>query len=103
LQTKANELKALKAKAEEDVREKEAAKKEVEERERAALAVHREREESERAKKAEEERQAREAEMRAVWDSLDVDKDGQLAVAEVQNDARFDQNRDGSVSVEEAK
>ncbi|CAG0913673.1 unnamed protein product [Notodromas monacha] len=103
LEAKVKELKALRETAEQEMRDREAAKKEVEAREAAALAVHRQREEEERQQRAEEEKAKREEEMKAVWQKLDVDVDGLISLAEVQADLRLDQNKDGVVSVEEAR
>uniref|UniRef100_A0A023FNI9 Glucosidase 2 subunit beta n=1 Tax=Amblyomma cajennense TaxID=34607 RepID=A0A023FNI9_AMBCJ len=59
----------------------------------------REQEEQEMQRHQEEEK----ANAREAFTSLDLDSDGLLTVVELQKNIIFDQNRDGAVSVEEAK
>lgn len=82
--------------------DREAIKREAEVPEAKALEQYKEAEDTkqddEKAAKAE----ANESEAREVFDSLDLDSDGQVSQGELQQDVSFDTNRDGHVSGDEA-
>lgn len=83
--------------------ERETIKKEAEALETAALDVYRDAQEKELAEKQELEAQENRKEAQITFTKYDSNADGLIEISEIQARVAFDQNRDGEVTIEEAK
>lgn len=83
--------------------EKEKIKKQTEDLEKAALETYRLAAEEEKRVRDQEMAQESQKEAEETFKKFDSDGDGKVSVAELQTRIAFDRNRDGMVSVEEAK
>lgn len=97
------ELNQRKADAEAIRLEKEQIKKETELYENEALEVYREMQEMEKREKQEKEALENQNEASETFTKFDSNKDGIIELAEIQTRISFDKDRNGEVSVEEAK
>ncbi|XP_017786645.1 PREDICTED: glucosidase 2 subunit beta isoform X2 [Nicrophorus vespilloides] len=94
---------AQKIEAEKIMREKEQIKKNIEELESAALEQYRQIEEENKRIKQEEENKKNRQEAEDTFVRFDSNKDGIVEVSELQSLHTFDRDRNGEVTVEEAK
>lgn len=101
--TRLVELEKSRSEAEALKVEKEKFKKEAEELENAALDVYRQLEEDERRRKQEVEAEENKIEAEQNFQRYDSNENGLLEIAELQTRPVFDRDRNGEVSVEEAK
>lgn len=100
---KLTDLAKSKAEAEAVKLEKEKIKQQAEDLEKAALATYREAAEEERRVREEEQAQLNQKEAEETFHKYDSNQNGKVEVVELQTRIVFDRNRDGEVSVEEAK
>lgn len=100
---KLGELIKSKAEAEAVKQEKEKIKHLAEDLEKAALETYRAAAEEEKRVKDEEQAQANQKEAEETFRKYDSNQNGKVEVVELQTRIVFDRNRDGEVSVEEAK
>lgn len=100
---KLGELIKSKAEAEAVKQEKEKIKHLAEDLEKAALETYRAAAEEEKRARDEEQAQANQKEAEETFRKYDSNQNGKVEVVELQTRIVFDRNRDGEVSVEEAK
>lgn len=101
--TRLEELKKSIATAEALKQERQTIKSEVEALETQALDTYREAQEKQRAAKLELEAQESHKEAQLTFTKFDSNADGLIEISEIQVRAEFDQDRNGEVSIEEAK
>ncbi|EEZ98119.2 glucosidase 2 subunit beta [Tribolium castaneum] len=97
------ELQKNKEEAEKVKAEKQRIKDEIEALENKSLEVYRKLEEEEKQRKAEAEAQKTRQEATETFTKFDSNQDGLVDIAELQTRQSFDKDRNGEVSVEEAK
>ena len=102
-QVRLNELEKSKNEAEALKQEKLKIKTSAEDLENAALKVYRDQEETARKAKAESDAMSNRAEAEMNFKKFDSNNNGLIEVVELQTRIVFDKNRDGVVTVEEAK
>jgi protein kinase C substrate 80K-H len=98
-----NELEKSKTEASALKEEKEKLKKNAEDLENEALQVYRDAEEAERKEREALEQQESQKEAEETFKKYDSNQNGLIEIVEMQTRIVFDQNRDGIVSIEEAK
>ncbi|XP_059609909.1 glucosidase 2 subunit beta [Phlebotomus argentipes] len=97
------ELERSRSEAESLKQEREKIKQDAEELENAALQVYRDAAEAEKRERDEQEAEKNKAEAEETFKKYDSNQDGVIEIAELQTRIAFDRDRDGQVSVEEAK
>lgn len=100
---KLSELEKTKEEAERVKAEKKALKEDIEAVENQALEVYRQIEEEEKRKKAELEAAKTREEAASTFQQIDSNQDGFVEILELQTRQTFDKDKNGEVSLEEAK
>uniref|UniRef100_A0A1L8DJ39 Glucosidase 2 subunit beta n=2 Tax=Nyssomyia neivai TaxID=330878 RepID=A0A1L8DJ39_9DIPT len=101
--TRLSDLERSRDEAESLKQEREKIKQDAEELENAALQIYRDAADAEKKEREEEEAVKNRAEAEETFKKYDSNGDGVVEIAELQTRIVFDRNRDGQVSVDEAK